>query len=218
MTAENDLRPAQIEMMVSRWIPRRIARELATDGDTVTRADAKAYADAQTWYRLDDDHASWSSLVMHGPTGTGKTFAACRLVSSPRFDPFREDIGHGRVFSRHESMPGALYVRAYDLAREIMREQFGKPSIVLGWIENCPIIVIDDLGREPSDSSGYMVAGIIDLMFRRFDRLQRTVVATNLDRQKISQRYGSAIEDRMRAHGVVSTLSASDYQRGRRDA
>ena len=54
---------------------------------------------------------------------------------------------------------------------------------------------------------------MFQFLARRFDDDQRTIVTTNLDEHAIEQRYGAALLDRFRAHGLISELDDSDYAR-----
>ena len=205
----------------SRWIPTRLSRVLAEwtmepQGGAVR--ESTAWKHAGGWWRLAEDHQAWHGLVLRGETGTGKTFAACGIVSGGGYDfstrPHPECLDQGNtVFSQWESAPRALFVRASDLAQMLMGSGFGRKDPRLAWIKHCPLIAIDDLGREPVDGGGYMASGLFELFAHRFDEDQRTIVTTNLDEPAFVKRYGAAIYDRFRAHGVVSELASADYER-----
>jgi len=117
------------------------------------------------------------------------------------------------VFSRWESAPAALFIRATDVAQMLMGANFGRVDKRLAWLRRCPLIVVDDLGREANDNGGYISAGIFELICNRFEDAQRTIVTTNLDRVAFQKRYGAALFDRFIANGAMSTLDGGDYQR-----
>lgn len=205
----------------SRWIPTRIAMHLAThacSADSGSVRESTAWRHAQGWWGLSESQAVWHGLMLRGETGTGKTFSACGVVSGGDYSfgtrPSPHCLRDGNtVFSEFESSPAALFVRASDLAGMLMGSGFGRKDPRLAWLTHCPLIAIDDLGREPSDSGSYMASGLFDLFARRFDESQRTVVTTNLDEGSFVERYGVAVYDRFCAQGVVSDLKDSDYQR-----
>lgn len=60
------------------------------------------------------------------------------------------------------------------------------------------MLAIDDLGTEPVEIQDYgnILAPIVDLLSRRYDRQLFTIVTTNLQPREIRSRYGDRIADR----------------------
>lgn len=213
-----------VAMARSRRVPSRLARLLAEDrvGVGPGLRPTRAYVHAGQWLELDATVRSWHGLLLRGPTGVGKTLAACSVVCRPRYsfdvEPHPECLGRGAtVYSQFESTPGAMFVTAIELGRMLMACNLGRRmDSVLAWAVHCPVVVVDDLGREANDGSGHVSSGLFNFVASRFDRDQRTIVTTNLEDDEFRSRYGAALQDRFRAHGVVSNLSDADYQRSAR--
>ena len=208
---END----RFDKNISRCLPVKVARAHAA-GDIAARR--KSLQTAVKWARLGPDSAAWSSALFTGPTGAGKSWAAAIVVANEPYSfdrPVPRDCvgGGSTVCSRWESVPGALYVTAIELGRLVMGAHLGRPSARLQWLKACPLVAVDDLGREVFDQSGYIKAGLFEFLTGRFDSEQRTIVTTNLNDSALSERYGSALFDRFQAHGIVCELDETDYVR-----
>ena len=118
-------------------------------------------------------------IIMQGPSGTGKTYAAlglCELFT-------RKSIS--AIFTTHEQ----LYTQ--------WLETFKNESVIKlkNHLTICSILVIDDFGTgEISPAFLVFFLGIINTRLQWTDR--GTIITTNLDMQTISKTCGEAIMDR----------------------
>lgn len=115
-------------------------------------------------------------LVLSGPTGCGKTVAACYALL------MRERSG--------------LFVYAGKLAQRSWYEEG-----IWRELETKDLLVIDDLGQEPLEKSGVTSAKIDTLLTIRDAEKRRTVITTNLASDEFSTRYGGRVLDRIKGAG-----------------
>lgn len=125
-------------------------------------------------------------LILAGPPGRGKSFAAAFAL-----------LSHG--FGK--------WVRAADLTRvgaSPRPEEIG---------ETPGLVVVDDVGLEHDGSSGW-AAGVIDrLVAQRHDDKERLILTTNLNRRDFADRYGQRILDRVAEAGAFVELPGPSLRR-----
>ncbi|MBP3381351.1 MAG: ATP-binding protein [Clostridia bacterium] len=119
------------------------------------------------------------SLLLRGPTGTGKTHASLAMASAIAANGF-----------------SVIYQPAGKLFRTLEREHFGKQE---GDTETlaltCDLLVIDDLGTE--FDTGFTVATLYNILNTRILDELPTIISTNLTQEGIQQRYGDQITSRI---------------------
>jgi hypothetical protein len=137
-------------------------------------------------------------IILCGPTGTGKSFAAaylCYKYILSKFEwAFVDKSKWGEVSRAAEDRIG-WYI-AYELATMSAKEQKEVAS-------TCDILVIDDLGIE--DNTAHAAAAINYIISKRYDRGSdsATIITSNLALDDIKQRYGKRFADRMTESGKV---------------
>ena len=124
-------------------------------------------AAARTWWETKDSKP-W--LVLCGPVGRGKTFAAAAWLAS------------------FES-GNAAYVGARELERLSMAK-FGDDEEAFKRICDVYALVVDDVGRE--DDLGRMQTALLDLVDIRRRANTWTILATNFSRKAFCERYSDA--------------------------
>lgn len=120
---------------------------------------------------------AWRFVVLHGPPGTGKTFAAASWLLAC-FDPDADRNGG--------------WISAVDLAAIAPWE---KPHERYLWI---PDLVIDDAGAEGERLRDRVAA----VLWHRYEHSRRTVVTTNLDAMAFERCYGDRITSRIAEVGA----------------
>ena len=78
------------------------------------------------------------------------------------------------------------------------------------------VLVIDDLGAEPQDASGWGTATILAILDKRYESASRTLVTTNLTGAQLVARYGSdggRLLDRMRETGTWVSLAGESMRK-----
>ncbi len=122
---------------------------------------------------------SLPSLLLRGPTGTGKTHVSLAIASKAAENGF-----------------SVLYQPAGKLFNMLEREHFGKATgDTEGLALSCDLLVLDDLGTE-FDTSFTNAALYNILNTRMLDGLP-TVISTNLTQEGLQQRYGDQITSRI---------------------
>jgi DNA replication protein DnaC len=143
-------------------------------------------------------------LVLAGGVGCGKTVAACAALERWVTETIRRSRANGYrpVYARDAE---GRVVKAIDLARAgtFDREFWDKLAAV-------DFLVVDDLGTEPLDEKGWMVANVRALIDRRYDDERRTILTTNLGLEAFKTRYcadGGRLLDRLRECGAFIGLT-----------
>lgn len=144
--------------------------------------------------------ASAPSLLLRGPTGTGKTHVSLAIATTVA----------GNGFS-------VLYQPAGKLFRTLEREHFGKDngdteSIVM----TCDLLILDDLGTEfETNFTTTMLYNIINT--RMLDGLA-TVISTNLTQEGLQARYGDQIVSRITGAFEPLLFAGKDIRQQKRAA
>lgn len=127
----------------------------------------------------EDFSSASKSLLLRGPTGTGKTqvsLAIARLAAEKGFS--------------------VIYGPAGQLFHRLERERFGRAEgNSMGEMTTCDLLVVDDLGTEFSGS--FAVSSLYELLNTRLLSGLPTLISTNLTADQLSDRYGEAITSRI---------------------
>ncbi len=125
--------------------------------------------------------SSETLMVLAGGRGCGKTQAAAHCVAER-----------------------GLFVVAGRLARLDRYE-----SEVVEPLENCAVLVIDDLGAEYLDRKGFYLSFLDELVDRRHSNRRKTMLTTNATWDEFKRRYGERIADRARVGTVYEEIGPS---------
>lgn len=128
---------------------------------------------------------SGRSMVMMGPIGTGKTFAACAIANYV--------IGRGQ---------SARYTTVQDMGSTVRSSFNGsgltEAQVVLDFTST-DLLVLDEVGRSgSSDHTLRLLRGVLD---GRYRMCRPSIVVTNLPKTALQQELGDAIWDRLREAG-----------------
>lgn len=119
------------------------------------------------------------SLLLRGPTGTGKTHVSLAIARTAA-----------------EKGYSVVYGPAQQLLRQLENEHFGR---MVGdsaeTLEACDLLVLDDLGTE--FASPFTVSCIYNIINGRMLAGRSTVVSTNLNQQELLARYGEQTTSRI---------------------
>lgn len=127
------------------------------------------------------------NLFLTGNTGLGKTFIL-------------------RSIAKHIHQYGSdvLLIDASELFGVFHRHRLGY-DVDLEPMFNCDLLLIDDLGVEPT-TQNVTVEYFLDLLNKRIDKKKHTIVATNLSIDKINARYGERVYSRIRFKELCDQL------------
>ena len=134
------------------------------------------------------------SLLLFGPTGTGKTHLS-------------------RAIARAAAEKGfsVVYGPAPMLLSRLEKEHFGRAAgDSEETLSSCDLLVLDDLGCEFSGS--FMQAALYQIINTRLLSGLPTVISTNLDPEQLQQRYGDAIASRLSGEYVPLMFAGRDIR------
>jgi DNA replication protein DnaC len=124
-------------------------------------------------------------IVLSGPTGCGKTAAACWwLYETPR------------------DVPCPMFTTSPRLAR---MSKFDEE--VMAKVLRAGRLVIDDLGIEYADANGAFVSLLDEITNERYANRLPTLITTNMDAQVLRARCGERLADRIRESGEFMSLN-----------
>lgn len=119
------------------------------------------------------------SLLLQGPTGTGKTHLS--LAIAKRVTEQGYTVTYGSI---------------QPLLRRMESEHFGRTEgDTEGQLADCDLLILDDLGME-FDSPFYRTC-IYNLLNARLLEGQPTIISTNMTLSNIQERYGDQIASRL---------------------
>ncbi len=135
------------------------------------------------------------NLLLRGPSGSGKTFfAACIAKTAVE-----------RFFS-------VLYRSAFTLEKAFEEVRFSRNETgaqeELTRLIRCDLLVIDGLGTEMT--TAYTQSALFDLLNRRIAEKRPTILATSLNTDDLSARYGTHISARLQSDFVLVPLLPPD--------
>lgn len=138
------------------------------------------------------------SLLLYGGVGNGKSTlsrAICVL-----FDILSDNKWDSKTASR---------TTALEIAKVAIDDK-----IEFDRIKNADMLIIDDLGTEPSTikSFGNEVSPITEVLYNRYDKLLPTIVTSNLNDKEINDRYGVRIADRFEEMFDKIYFSGNSYR------
>lgn len=120
------------------------------------------------------------SLLFIGSTGLGKTFLSTCIA--------KELLKKGK---------SVVYISAVDFFKRIEQGRFDSQNLDIDLFENCDLLIIDDLGVEPS--SAYVTAIFSDVLDKRVMRGKKMVISTNTRVNDLKNIYGQRVYSRI--HG-----------------
>ena len=127
------------------------------------------------------------NLLFTGNTGLGKTFLLRAIAKSV-----------------HQKGGDVMLISASNLFSDFHQHRLGG-GVNLEILQNCGLLMIDDLGVEPF-TQNVTVEYFLELLNIRIDKKKHTVIATNLSADKIKAKYGERVYSRIRFGDMCSQL------------
>lgn len=162
--------------MGERFLRRTFATFEVTRENRAAQQAAKSYADnfALMLPRKGEPEPGQNGLFIAGPKGTGKTHLAAAVANQ---------LMHG------DPPRAVICMTMIDLLERI-RRTFSKGSVnegdVLTVYKTVPLLVIDDMGKEPATE--WAVSTIYNIINGRYEAYLPTIVTTNYDTKALIQR------------------------------
>jgi DNA replication protein DnaC len=135
-----------------------------------------------------------SFLLLHGDVGPGKTWAAAAALRRCRRELVRFVDATGAPGVRL-GMPNGWFLSAMKLA--LLSPFTSDGARKLADAEHVETLVLDDLGAETLDQTGYALQRVQGVLAERHAHRRLTVITTNLTPLQLGQRYGARIGDRL---------------------
>ena len=142
-----------------------------------------------------------NNLLFTGATGTGKTFLSSCIA--------KEFLDSGHF---------VLYLTANRICTIIddakFRHEQPEHGEYLAMINECDLLIIDDLGTEYT--FGYPQSQLFDILETRMLSGKRTVISTNMDLGELNQKYSPRLVSRILGNFEIFVFRGNDlrYQQG----
>ncbi|MFC8428502.1 ATP-binding protein [Streptomyces sp. NPDC057253] len=154
-------------------------------------------------------------LLLFGNAGTGKTTTASAILTTIRraygavvfFVPFADYV---QALIDHRNMRD-LYQATGD---EFAREKFLALQKLLDKVLTCPLVVLDDMGKEHHTSSGF-AADVFDALIRGRHRNGRpTILTSNNKPGDWDKVYNASMQSFLTEACEVVAMAGRDHRRG----
>jgi DNA replication protein DnaC len=132
-------------------------------------------------------------LVLLGPTGVGKTYAAAALLN--------EVEGCG------------FFIHAQELARAVLLFEDGEET--LQRTLTTPLLILDDFGSHSARDGGMVQAFIDELIAVREANRRATVITSNLTPPELKKRLSARAMDRLRSWGQIYSLDGPSLRQAK---
>lgn len=132
-----------------------------------------------------------NSLLLCGLYGNGKTTLAEAIQWLIGYVTERE-----KCYSQRLNVPMITAKNFCKLA--VSAEKYPDDKLKLKNLTNAPVLILDELGREPGEVIIYGMphTPVLDLLEDRYASRRTTIITTNLESQQIEEKYGPHIYDR----------------------
>ncbi len=158
-------------------------------------------------------------LIIYGSIGNGKTTTAKAITAM--YEALKRNADE-RLKERwqipKEGQPPleqlqALQIPTICTAQQISAQAGNNPE-EYNKVKNSPILIIDDVGIEPTRVMhfGTEISPIAELLYHRYDRRMMTIITTNKDFEELSATYGERIADRLKEVASKVGYIAKSYR------
>lgn len=137
-----------------------------------------------------------ASLVLAGPTGVGKTYAAVAAL---------------RAVSRTDTNPEARAFVYFPSACAALLDGERRPTM-LERLTETPFVVVDDFGVEYVKEGGLLDALTDEIIWHREAYGLPTLITTNLTRAQLHERCSDRIVDRLSAWGKIAECRDKNFR------
>lgn len=143
-------------------------------------------------------------LLLTGPCGVGKTHLAVALL----LNWFADALMRSGAGMTESVRPKGQFVSTADLSLELAELGRRRESQFLRKYDDFDCLVLDDLGAELSgERSRHVFGALID---RRYRRMRRTLITTNLSLQDLGNLYDDRMASRIAGMCRVIKLDGED--------
>lgn len=147
------------------------------------------------------------AMLLLGPPGTGKTLGASRWMIAPLLDLANWEHDGSTWFPR-----GTISM-LWRTAKSLSRVKQYEPR-ELEQLFSARRMVLDDLGQEYLDKSGFLASLLDEIVTERHRRDLPTAMTANLNVEEFEARYGRRVLDRVAGAGKVVVCAGTSLRRG----
>lgn len=177
-------RQARVETMAARW--RERVPEMYRDADVTDLDNLQHALKVQGWL-----HSGSLHLVLAGPVGTGKTYAAYAVGN--------QALAAGRVVEAWNV--GDLMDALRPGSTEHGAEHHAR---------TCQLLILDDLTGKATDWEAERMTLLLDARLRE---QRKTIVTTNINRAQIETTWGARLMDRLTHRMTALTFSGESRRK-----
>lgn len=128
------------------------------------------------------------SLLLMGKTGVGKSFLS-HAIAKAVLDSYHSVV-YLSALEIFDIIAKSKFEKSYDFDEE---EECAKEQHA--WIEDCDLLVVDDLGTELMNS--FTISQFFHIINRRLKTNQATIISTNLAMSEIRDIYSERVSSRL---------------------
>jgi DNA replication protein DnaC len=151
-------------------------------------------------------------VILGGPIGSGKTFAACVLGAlayrhEEKYESTDYDLSGHEV--KQEEFRSVILHAKFIQARAVLKATFENED----YAGFAGLLIVDDLGREHFTDAGFGISEWDHFFDARYSRLLPTIVTTNLTEEEFVEKYNRRILDRLKECAKWAVFSGPSLRR-----
>lgn len=183
----------------SRYLDKPLSSFDLSSGDT------EAFNALMVWRKDFDEHyKKGMGLVLHGPTGVGKTHLAQAIVR----DIITSEL-HSAMFITADRYADMLYDEQRNKGE--LPEPYSDPYLLKYMRRVFDILVLDGLGAERA-TTDFIRNGIVSLIENRYEEQLVTVITTPLSPKDLFKTYGNRFASILQESCFFVHVDGSDYR------
>lgn len=150
------------------------------------------------------------SLLITGPTGTGKTRMLIEIMAAHLIIEAKKHSFNGEI-----KINPAVVSRTFRTVTEVLSDikdefDYAGPAKVVNLLFDSPILFLDDLGAEKS--SEWVKEQLYMVINKRYNWLRPVVITSNMRIKDIAEAYGDRMASRLVEMCDIVKLDGDDYR------
>lgn len=146
------------------------------------------------------------SILLHGPTGTGKTTT---LVAALR-EIMRNSVLADGCSPKQETYRFVNYNEFLFAAQDVFRSEHDRILDYLKPIANCEVLLLDDMGKKRT--TGFVLDALYYIIEQRDAHNRQTLITTNLGVRAFEKEFDASIASRLLGMCTPVQFSGHDFR------